>query len=225
MGRLLRNNQISASYKIKTHDLSVPYRESNSFAPKELSHSNVQYYRASPEVTALELSQNQLTGGISEDSSVEEEMKLFVKGQMRKAGLQSAILKHLHKTLEHLHKECEEEGFEKFSEIARTNAKQILNFIYTKFPNYNYDIYPTANREIFITCNPQKKKGVSILCDSNGSVAYFLTWDGKNSRFRCDEIDDEFYHLLIKIFTKFDRLPHNMVPVSSKDSEFSSRKL
>ena len=225
MDRLLRNNQTSASNKIKTNGLScVLYRGPNSFDQKELSHSNFQYYIVSPEITALELNHNQLTGGINEDSSVEEKMKLFIKGQMRKADLQSAILKHLHETLDHLHRECEEEGFEKFSEIARTNAKKILNFIYTKFPNYNYDIYPTANREIFITCNPQKKKGISILCDSNGSVAYFLTWDGKNSRFRCDEISDEFYHLLIKVFTDFDRLSNNMVSVSSKDSEFSSNR-
>ena len=230
MDWILRNNQTSASNNIKIPGLSyVPYRESNSsavFDQKRLSDLNFQYSIAFlPKVTAvLDLNRNPFTGGISEDSSVKEEIKLFVKGKMRKADIQSEILKHLHNTLDHLHEECEEEGFEKFSEIARTNAKQILNFIYTRFSSYDYDIYPTDNREIFITCNPQKKKRVSILCDSNGSVAYFLTWDGKNSRFRCDEISYRFYDLLIEVFKKFDLLSNDMVSVPSKDSEFSLRE-
>ena len=38
------------------------------------------------------------------------------------------ILKDLHQTLDNLHEECEEEGFEVFSEVARNNARKVLDF-------------------------------------------------------------------------------------------------
>ena len=119
---------------------------------------------------------------------------------------QIANLRNLHRSLDKLQKECKDEGFEVFSEKARENARQILNAIYQNFPDYEYYIYPTEDREIAIDCNPQKGKGVLILCDSKGSVAYFSTSDGKNSRFRCDNIENFPYELLWKIFKEFSKI-------------------
>ena len=170
------------------------------------------------------LTSQDMTLAVSSNPIIREPIEQIADAAMAQAIMKSRILKNLHETLDNLDKECEEEDFEKFSETARDNAKNILNFIYTQFSHYDYDIYPSSNREIFITCNPQKGKGVSIVCDSNGSVAYFLTWDGKNSRFCCDEMSELFYNLLIKVFKQFDNL--NLIKTtlskssSSKDSDF-----
>ena len=116
---------------------------------------------------------------------------------------QEEVLKKLHDILDHeIDKECEKEEFEKFSEVARENAKKVLDFIYNKFPQYAYDIYPTEDQEIAINCNPQKGKGVLVLCNSIGSLAYFATWDKENGMFRCSSMNDFLLHLNIA----FERL-------------------
>ncbi len=109
----------------------------------------------------------------------------------------------LHDILDHeIDKECEEEEFEKFSEVARGNAKKVLDFIYNKFPQYAYDIYPTEDQEIAINCNPQKGKGVLVLCNSTGSLVCFTTWNKENGMFRCSSMNDFLPHLNIA----FERL-------------------
>jgi len=103
-----------------------------------------------------------------------------------------------------LHKECEEEGYEVFSEIAKINAKDVLYYVCCKFPNNEYFIYPTEDREIAIDCNPVDKRGVLILCDSNGGIACFVTIDGKNSRCRYDKYSDFPYDFLWQSFRKIE---------------------
>ena len=128
----------------------------------------------------------------------ETEKKKFIEEYKDK------VFKFLYKTLDNLDVECEEGEFQKFSETARKNAKQILRFIYGEFPKYEYYIYPTKDREIAIDCNPQKGKGILILCDSNGGVACFATFEGKNRRFRYNSIDDFSYRLLRETFEELD---------------------
>ncbi len=118
---------------------------------------------------------------------------------------QSNILRNLHRIINHLEEECKQEGFDTFSETARENTQQILNEVYVEFPDYDYDIYPTENQEIAIDLTPQPGRGILILCDSKGSVAYFSTLDGKNSHFRCDNIEDFLSNnLLWKVLHKLD---------------------
>lgn len=140
---------------------------------------------------------------------------------IKQAILKDRILKNLYKILGNLHKECEEEDFQIFSEIARKNAKQILSFVYNEFPNYEYYIYPTEDREIAIDCNPQKGKGILVLCDSNGGIACFATFEGKNRRFRYNNIDDFSYRLLRETFEELDiEKNHSLISSSSRDSFF-----
>ena len=141
-----------------------------------------------------------LSPTIQIDSSIEEDIKKRFEVKMKHIIIKNSIFENLYKTLDNLHEECTKEGFQKFSEIAKKNAKQILKATYENFPDYEYYLYPTEDRKIAIDCNPQKGKGILILCDSNGSVAYFSTLAGKNSRFRCDDIEDFPYKLLWKAF-------------------------
>lgn len=104
---------------------------------------------------------------------------------------------YLYKSLENLHKECEEDGFEIFDEKARQNAQKILDFLCENFPKHDFDIYPTEDREIDIYNTPGKGRGVLITCDSDGSVAYFKT-DDKDTRYRCQDIEDFPFELLCK---------------------------
>ena len=133
--------------------------------------------------------------------------------------IQQILKNDILKNLRNLHKECEEEGFQKFLEIARENAKQILNFIYSRFPNYNYHIYPTEDREVAINCTLQKGKGILVLCDSNGGIACFATFEGKNHRFRYDNIDSFSYRLLYETFENLD------VEKKHSSTSFSTEKV
>ncbi len=108
----------------------------------------------------------------------------------------------LYNTLESLHEECEEEGYEVFDEIARTNAKKVLDFLCKSFPEYDYDIYPTDGREINIEFYSFKGR-ILILCDSKGSVAYFKSLTGKINRYRCQDIDDFPFDQLYQEFQSF----------------------
>ena len=122
--------------------------------------------------------------------------------------MNTEILKNLHETLDNAHKECKEEGFALFDEKARENARQILYSVCKKFPEYEYDIYPTEDREIAINCNIKKGSGVLILCDSKGSIVYFVIFDGQKSRFRCDSDKIQiFTNALCKEFEKFRKKP------------------
>lgn len=134
------------------------------------------------------------------------------------------VFKFLYKTLDNLDIECEEEEFQKFSETARTNAKQILKFIYNKFPNYEYYIYPTEDREIAIDCNPQKGRGILVLCDSNGGIACFATFEGKNRRFRYSSISDFSYGLLRDTFEELDVKRKHVSAFPSYGDSFSILK-
>ena len=99
------------------------------------------------------------------------------------------IKNELDKILKDLHEFCKEEGFELFSDKAKENAIQIIKFIKNHYPNYDWDIYPTEDQEIAIDCT-LTNGGLLILCDSNGELAYFKTLNGKNSRYRCQDIND-----------------------------------
>lgn len=132
--------------------------------------------------------------------------------------------KLLYKTLDNLYKECEEEGFQKFSETAEKNAKQILRFIYSEFPKYEYYIYPTEDREVAVDCNPQKGKGILTLCDSDGGVACFASFDGKNRRFRYDSIDDISYNLLRETFEELDAKKKYLSASPSSGDSFPALK-
>ena len=105
--------------------------------------------------------------------------------------------------LDNLNKECEEERYEVFDEIARTNAKKILNFLCEKLPEHDYDICSTEEREIDIYCNPCKGRGMLIICDSEGGIAYFKTCDGRSNRYRCQDIIDFPFDQLYKEFESF----------------------
>ena len=136
------------------------------------------------------------------------------------------VLKDLYKTLDNLHKECEEENFPLFSEIARKNTRRILKFIHNNFPDNEYHIYPTEDQEIAICCSPQIGKRILILCDSKGSIACFATFKGKNRRFRYSSMEDSFYKLLRETFKELEKYslkPYSIRSVSSfsnsKDSE------
>ena len=85
--------------------------------------------------------------------------------------------------LDHLHKECIEEGWEVFSETARTHAKDILHNIMLKFPDNGYSIYPTENREIVIDYSAGYGRALLIELNSSGGVAVFVTIDGNFPKF------------------------------------------
>ena len=108
----------------------------------------------------------------------------------------------LYKTLDNLHEECKEEGYEEFAPIAQINAKKILDFLCKHFPEYDYDIYPTDEREVNIEFYSFKGR-ILILCDSEGSVAYFKHLNGKTSRHRCQDIIDFPFDQLYKEFEFF----------------------
>ena len=114
----------------------------------------------------------------------------------------TTTIKLYESTLDNLNKECEEEGYEVFDEIARTNAKKVLNFLCEKLPEYDYDIYPTDEREIYIEFYSHKGR-ILILCDSEGSMAYFKHLNGKTSRYRCQSIIDFPFDQLYKEFESF----------------------
>ena len=156
--------------------------------------------------------------GIQPDFLVKDKKEPMIEPEMRMKMIEAktriktamAIIKqarfdNLCATLDNLHEECKEEGFMQFSETAKQNAKEILQAVYDKFSDYEYYLYPTEDREIAIDCNPQKGRGILILCDSEGGVAYFSTLDGRNSRFRCDNIENFPYNLLWKEFTELNK--------------------
>ena len=103
-----------------------------------------------------------------------------------------------------LYIECKEEGYEEFSEKALDTARSILQLLCHKFLDHEYSIYPTEDREIAIDYNPVDKKGILILCDSEGGIAFFAAINGENSRYRCDDYSSFPHHLLWKYFARID---------------------
>ena len=164
----------------------------------------------------LEFLKEELKNSVSlEDKHIQEHIKLKRRAE---------VLKKLHRSIDNLNYECEEEGFASVSDTAKESAKRILNAVYKKFPDYEYHIYPAEDREIAVDCNPQKGKGALILCDSEGGAAYFSTLDGKNTRFRCDCISDFAYEHLWKIFGRFDQKKiYRPVRYAVSDSATESR--
>ena len=210
-------NTSSNIEKYQIHDLlrSLERDEENSYPFWKQESSNNKYHSVGSNTFAKllpsyeRLSMNET----SVNFLIETEKKKFIEEYKDK------VFKFLYKTLDNLDAECEEEKFQKFSETARKNAKQILRFIYSEFPKYEYYIYPTEDREIAIDCNPQKGKGILVLCDSNGGVACFATFEGKNRRFRYNSIDDFSYRLLRETFEELDiEKRHLLVSPSSGDS-------
>lgn len=111
--------------------------------------------------------------------------------------------------MEGLHKECEEEGYEVCSDLAKHTARDVLRQICFKFPDNEYFIYPTEEREIAIDCNPVDKRGILILCGSDGGIACFVTVDGENSSFR-DEMCSEFFY--DSLWRSFKRIKNDYYP-------------
>ena len=104
--------------------------------------------------------------------------------------------RELNSVLEDLYEECKEEGYEFFSDKAKENAFEMLDFVKNN-SKYNWSIYPTKDREIAINCTPEKGKGLLILCDSRGSIAYFKVFDGRNAGYnRSSNIKDFPFSLL-----------------------------
>ena len=124
--------------------------------------------------------------------------------ETKRSAISHKNLKAAHAALDSAHEECGEEEFERFSETARENARCILDSVCKKFPGYEYDIYPTEEWEIAVDCHFAKGRGILMLCDSKGSLAYFAAYDGKNSLFRCDDID-QFAREACRIFDEFDK--------------------
>ena len=201
--------QSSASNKFKAYtvpfSLNEKFDDSISSWREELSYLDAQYRVTLKDTTPDLLSNyNKLSTTISEDFLMREEIRRLIEAEMKKVIMRGTVFKNLYETLDNLHEECKEEGFQQFSKTAEENAKEILKAVYKNFPEHEYYIYPTEDREIAIDCNPQKGKGILILCDSNGSVAYFSTLEGKNSRFRCDNIEDFPYRLLWETFSELN---------------------
>ncbi len=103
--------------------------------------------------------------------------------------------RELSNILKDLDEECKEEGYEVFSDKVKKNAFEMLDFVKNN-SKYNWSIYPTEDQEIAINCTPKKGRGLLILCDSRGSIAYFKVFDGRNTRYRCQNIKDFPFDLL-----------------------------
>ena len=207
--------------------------ESSPFLEGKLNYPNIQYQLVElntvfnrPTAPLLELKSLFDNDLINSSQSETQEQFILVKNFKKQIEIiiKDKTLKKLNDTIMNLHEECKEEGFQKFSEIARKNAKQILRFIYSEFPKYEYYIYPTEDREIAIDCNPQKGKGILVLCDSNGGVACFATFEGKNRRFRYNSIDDFSYRLLRETFEELDIEKKHLSASPSSGNSFSILK-
>ncbi|MYE07518.1 MAG: hypothetical protein F4X95_02030, partial [Oligoflexia bacterium] len=141
--------QSSISNKSKAY--TVPFSlekfdNSVSSWKEELSYLDTQYRVVLKDTTTKLLSNYNVlftTFSIRVDSSIKEKIQqIEAEVEQGLIIMKNEILKNLNETLDNLHKECEEEGFESFSEIAEENAQKILNAVYKKFPNYEYYIYP-----------------------------------------------------------------------------------
>ena len=201
--------QSSVSNKFKTctvpFSLNENFDDSVSSWREELSYLDAQYRVTLKDTTPNLLSNyNKLFMTINIDL-MREEVRRQIEAEMQQFIMRGTVFKDLYDTLDNLHEECKAEGFQQFSETAEKNAKEILKAVYKNFPEHEYYIYPTEDREVAIDCNPQKGKGILILCDSDGGVAYFSTLEGKNSRFRCDNIEDFPYELLWETFSEFNK--------------------
>ncbi len=131
------------------------------------------------------------------------------------------IKNELDKILKDLHEFCKKEGFELFSDKAKENAIQIIKFIKNHYPDYDWDIYATEDQEIAVDCTLEKG-GLLILCDSSGELAYFKTLNGKNSRYRCQDINDFPFDQLKRELNSLEdySLKPSLVDVDTKIYDF-----
>ena len=150
---------------------------------------------------------------------------VLINGINIKDQIQKANKDRFYKILENLHKECKEEGFEVFNEKARTNARQILDFLCENFPECDFDVYPTEDREIDIYYNPEKGRGILITCDSGSGIAYFKTLEEKDSRYRCQNINDFPFDQLYKEFESLKWPEVKVSAYSDLTSSLKTRKL
>ena len=92
----------------------------------------------------------------------------------------------LNQSLDTMHDECEDEGFEIFDEKARENARQIINILLENFPAHEYCIYPTEDREVAIYCKPQFGRSLLILSASDGKISFYLSVENESFIFKHD---------------------------------------
>ena len=138
----------------------------------------------------------------------ENKFTSFIETNSFRYFLDKQKFNNLYKDLDDLHKECEEEGYEVFDEIARANAKKILDFLSKEIPDLDYYIYSTEDREIAIdyTQGEGSGKGLLILCASDGTITYFKTYNGTNTSACLKKIDNiiNFYEKLKEAFKQFE---------------------
>ncbi len=138
----------------------------------------------------------------------ENKLTSFIDSNLSRYFLDKKKFDNLYKDLDNLHKECEEEGYEVFNEIARANAKKVLDFLFKEIPAFDYYIYSTADREIAIdyTQDEGSGKGLLILCASDGTITYFKTYNGTNTSTCLKSIDNiiNFCEKLKEAFKQFE---------------------
>ena len=92
--------------------------------------------------------------------------------------------------LEQVDREAAEEGLPPSSELAKRNARHILNVL-AQIPSPAPSVYPTEQGGIAILFqNRRVQGGVLILCEQDGSGACFSTISRKKRRARYDDASD-----------------------------------
>lgn len=129
--------------------------------------------------------------------------------------MREKIIVKYNKELNNLHKECEEEGYELFDDVAKDNAKKILEFLCNKFSKYDYDIYPDFGREINIECCIEPEGRILISCDSEGGVTYFRSFNGEIDDHRYQNINSFNFDQLYEAFKSFESLNGELSPSSN----------
>ena len=131
------------------------------------------------------------------ESSIKDEKSTIISSSNKdiSKSIIDVIYNNKERVLTGILEECKEEGYEVFSDKAKENAFEMLDFVKNN-SKHNWSIYPTENQEIAINCTPEKGKGLLILCDSKGSIAYFKVFDERNTRYRCQNIKDFPFELL-----------------------------
>ena len=127
---------------------------------------------------------------------------------LSKMDLKRRHFNKLYKKLQDLHKESQEEDLALFEEIARQNAKKVLDFLFKEISIFDYFIYPDDERAIAIDYSQLPAgsgKGLLILCDSNGKFAYYKTYNHENESFQSEDFVD-FCDRLKKDFESLEHI-------------------
>lgn len=85
--------------------------------------------------------------------------------------------------------EATEEGYPLPGEIALSNAKRILQRLYTLWPT-RFEVYPTPDGEIAVVAPGGFGRSVMVLCDSQGGALCMVNLNGKHRRARYSSADD-----------------------------------